>query len=243
MRRLYVIGIGAGDPDQITVQAIEALRRVEVFVVIGKSETTRELDEVRTAILEKHAPGPYRILRVPDPPRDRTPDDYRAAVQEWHERRVTRLREAFSQVEGVGGILVWGDPALYDSTIRLVDAVCERGLDFECTVIPGVSSMAALAARHGIVLHRISESVQITTGRRLRAEGLREGSTVVMLDSECSFRNVDPETFIWWGAYLGLPDETLLSGRVGVIGEHIAQLRANLRARKGWIMDIYLLQK
>ena len=34
MRRVLVIGIGAGDPEQVTVQAIKALNETDVFFVI-----------------------------------------------------------------------------------------------------------------------------------------------------------------------------------------------------------------
>lgn len=243
MRTLYVIGIGAGDPDQVTMQAIKALQEVDVFFVIGKSAEKRELVEVRTAILGEYADRPHRIVEIPDPPRDRTPDDYRSTVVDWHEQRSLLLEDAFAAYGGVGAILVWGDPALYDSTLRMVERVLDRGaLDFDYTVIPGVTSVHALAARHRTVLHRIGEPVHITTGRRLREEGLGSGSTVVMLDADCSFTAVPGDTLIWWGAYLGMPDETLFAGRVGEVGGEIVRRRAELRARKGWIMDIYLLR-
>ncbi|MEU4316365.1 precorrin-6A synthase (deacetylating) [Nocardia sp. NPDC024068] len=243
MRELYVIGIGAGDPDQVTWQAVQALRRVDVFFVIGKGEEKQQLVAVRTAILDEHRDRPYRIVEIPDPPRDRAPDDYRSTVLDWHERRSLLLEEAFAEAEGVGGILVWGDPALYDSTLRMVERILDRGAQrFEYTVIPGVTSVHALAARHRTVLHRIGEPVHITTGRRLREDGLAPGSTVVMLDADCSFTTVPADTHIWWGAYLGMPEEALIAGRVGEVGPEIARRRALLRARHGWIMDIYLLR-
>ncbi|MGW0180864.1 precorrin-6A synthase (deacetylating) [Nocardia sp. NPDC003345] len=243
MRELYVIGIGAGDPDQVTMQAVKALRRVDVFFVIGKGEEKQQLVAVRAAILAEHQDRPYRIVEIPDPPRDRAPDDYRGAVEDWHERRSLLLEEAFATTEGVGAILVWGDPALYDSTLRMVERVLARGArNFEYTVIPGVTSVHALAARHRTVLHRIGETVHITTGRRLRAEGLAPGSTVVMLDADCSFTTVPADTLIWWGAYLGMPAEALIAGTVGEVGPEIARRRALLREHHGWIMDIYLLR-
>lgn len=243
MRELYVIGIGAGDPDQVTVQAIKAMRRVDVFFVIGKGAEKQELVEVRTAILTEHVDRPYRIVEIPDPPRDRDPADYGGEVRDWHERRSLLLEEAFARTDGVGGILVWGDPSLYDSTLRMVQRVLARGtLDFDYTVIPGVTSVQALAARHRTVLHRIGEPVHITTGRRLRAEGLGDRSTVVMLDGDCAFTDLAPDTRIRWGAYLGMPDETLIAGRVGDVSAEIVRRRAELRARKGWIMDTYLLR-
>ncbi|MFE7802582.1 precorrin-6A synthase (deacetylating) [Nocardia sp. NPDC057440] len=244
MRKLYVIGIGAGDPDQVTVQAIKAMRQVEVFFVIGKGVEKQELVDVRTAILTEHLAGDYRIVEIPDPPRDRMPADYRGVVEDWHDRRSALLEEAFAQVEGVGGILVWGDPSLYDSTLRIIERVLERGaLSFDYEVIPGVTSAQALAARHRMVLHRIGEPVHITTGRRLRTEGLGPGSNLVMLDGDCAFTEVPGDhVHIWWGAYLGMPDETLIEGPLRAVESEIVRRRAELRAEKGWIMDIYLLR-
>ncbi|WP_330250458.1 precorrin-6A synthase (deacetylating) [Nocardia sp. NBC_00565] len=243
MRKLYVIGIGAGDPDQVTVQAIKAMRQVEAFFVIGKGAEKQELVDVRTAILAEHLEHPYRIVEIADPPRDRTPDDYAGVVEDWHDRRSALLEDAFAQVDGVGGILVWGDPSLYDSTLRMIERVLDRGAQsFDYEVIPGVTSVQALAARHRMVLHRIGEPVHITTGRRLREEG-PSGSTVVMLDGECSFTEVPGDDMhIWWGAYLGMPDETLIEGPLREVEQEIVERRTRLRAEKGWIMDVYLLR-
>lgn len=242
MRKLYVIGIGAGDPDQVTIQAVKAMNEVDVFFVIGKGEVKSELAELRLGILSEHMTRPYRVVEVPDPPRDRTPADYGDTVRDWHRRRAERLAEAFAEVDGVGGILVWGDPALFDSTLRMVEEILASGVTFDYTVIPGVTSVSALAARGRTVLHDIGEPVHITTGRRLRDEGLQHRATVVMLDGDCAFTTVDPETRIWWGAYLGMPDETVITGTVGEVADFIVATRADLRARKGWIMDVYLLR-
>ena len=63
-----------------------------------------------------------------------------------------------------------------------------------------------------------------------------------MLDGDCAFLDCPPATEIWWGAYLGTPDELLLAGTVADVGERIAAVRAEARNRHGWIMDIYLLR-
>ncbi|WP_227996976.1 precorrin-6A synthase (deacetylating) [Nocardia australiensis] len=245
MRKLYVIGIGAGDPDQVTVQAIKAMRQVEVFFIIGKGAEKQELVDVRTAILAEHVDGDYRVVEIADPPRDRTPTDYPGVVEDWHDRRSGLLEEAFARVDGVGAILVWGDPSLYDSTLRIVERVLARGEQtFDYEVIPGVTSTQALAAGHRTVLHRIGEPVHITTGRRLRAEGLAPGSTLVMLDADCSFTEIPgDDVHIWWGAYLGMPDETLIEGPLHEVADEIIRRRTELRTAKGWIMDIYLLRE
>ncbi|MFC5815188.1 hypothetical protein [Nonomuraea harbinensis] len=78
--------------------------------------------------------------------------------------------------------------------------------------------------------------------RRLAAEGPTANDTVVMLDAHCSFTGLDDFT-VYWGAYLGTPDEILVSGPVTEVGDRIRELRAEARARKGWIMDTYLLRR
>lgn len=246
MRELLVIGIGAGDPDQVTIQAVKAMNRADVFFVIGKGDEKQELVDLRTTILSEHMDRDYRIVDIVDPPRDRTPADYTGVVDDWHDRRAQVFEERFAAEDGVGAILVWGDPSLYDSTLRIVERVLARGnVRFEYSVIAGVTSVQSLAAQHRIVLNRIGEPVHVTTGRRLR-EGLPDGvdTAVVMLDAECSFTHVPGDDVeIWWGAYLGLPDEVLISGRLREVEDEIVRVRAELRERKGWIMDIYLIQR
>jgi len=53
----------------------------------------------------------------------------------------------------------------YDSTIRIVEIIAGSGRhQFDYEVIPGISSVQALAAKHKVPLNRISQSIEITTG-------------------------------------------------------------------------------
>ncbi|MCV7191609.1 precorrin-6A synthase (deacetylating) [Mycolicibacterium brumae] len=246
MRKIHVIGIGAGDPAQVTAQAVEALNDTDVFFAMDKGEAKSDLVELRRQICARFIADPgYRFVELADPPRERSDDadGYRRAVTDWHEARA-RVWAAAIESElpdgGVGAFLAWGDPSLYDSTLRILDRVAAR-TDIDYDVIPGVTAIQTLTARHRIPLNDLGEPVLITTGRQLREHGLR-GAAVVMLDAECSFLRCPPDTRIWWGAYLGTPHELLADGTVGADGERIATLRAEARARHGWIMDTYLLR-
>lgn len=246
-RRIHVIGIGAGDPDYVTAQAVAALNDSQVFFAMDKGATKGDLVALRRLICDRFIREPgYRFVALPDPPRDRAAPDspnYRQAVADWHAARARVWAEAIETElgpDGVGAFLAWGDPSLYDSTLRILDSVA-RQVDFQYDVIPGVTAISALTARHRIPLNDVGEPVLVTTGRQLRQQGLT-GSAVVMLDADCAFRDCPPDTRIWWGAYLGTPDELLAAGTVGEVGDKIAQLRADARARHGWIMDTYLLR-
>lgn len=250
MRQLKLIGIGAGNPDYITLQAIDALRQVDVIFVTNKREETAELAQFRWQVCERHMRDkPYRIVELEDPVRDRAPADYRSTVLAWHEQRAalyeTLLQKELADGE-CGAFLIWGDPALYDSAIRIIDQlVARRNLAFELEVIPGISAVQALAARQRIALNQLGEPVRITTGRRLKDEALEPGTNVVvMLDGEQAFQSIaDDEVEIFWGAYLGTPHEILLGGKLGELRETIKEVRARARSQHGWIMDTYLLRK
>ena len=54
MRKLLIIGIGAGDPDYITIQAINALNQVDVFFVIDKGEEKDDLVRLRKELCRKY---------------------------------------------------------------------------------------------------------------------------------------------------------------------------------------------
>jgi precorrin-6A synthase len=249
-RHIHVIGIGAGDPDYLTVQAIEALNDTQVFFAMDKGSEKGGVKSDLLAFRRQtcarfiREPG-YRFVELADPPRA-AGADYRQAVSDWHAARARVWAAAIAAElgpNGVGAFLAWGDPSLYDSTLRILEAI-ERDaaeVDISYDVIPGITAVQALTARHRIPLNEVGEPVLITTGRQLRAHGL-SGSTVVMLDADCSFRVCPAETLIWWGAYLGTPDELLVAGTVGEVGPRIAALRADARARHGWIMDTYLIR-
>lgn len=246
MRHIHVIGIGAGDPDFLTAQAVSALNATQVFFAMDKGPrrgSTDELMALRRAICDRFiTESGYRFVELVDPPRAST-GDYATNVADWHAERAriwARAIETELGPDGVGAFLAWGDPSLYDSTLRILEMVGEH-VEFDYDVIPGITAIQVLTARHRIPLNDVGEPVLITTGRRLAEQGLT-GSAVVMLDADCSFLRCPPETRIWWGAYLGTPDEVLVAGTVGEVGEQIVTVRAQCRNRHGWIMDTYLLR-
>lgn len=256
MRSVLVIGIGAGNPDHLTLQAIDAMRRAEVVFVIDKGSAKDDLTGLRTELLDRHVgPGRYRVVEAADPERDRTVDDagYREAVVDWQDRRAAIYARMIADElgpDGTGAFLVWGDPSLYDGTLRLLarirDAdVAVGGPGFDVESIPGISSVSALAAAYRLVLNRIGRPVLVTTGRRIAA-GLPADvdDIVVMLDGGAAFAELpDDDVDIYWGAYLGTADEVLVSGNLAKVKDEIVRVRAERRAAKGWIMDTYLLRR
>jgi precorrin-6A synthase len=250
MRTILVIGIGTGNPEHMTMQAISALNRADAVLVPRKGENKSDLAEVRREICRRYLTDPdTRIVEFDMPARD-AEAPYRNAVDDWHARIAEIWRALLLEhtaPDGVAALMVWGDPSLYDSTLRILARLRDaEALAFEIEVVPGITAMQALAASHAIPLNTVAGPVHITTGRRLRDEGVPAGtdSVVVMLDGGMAFRALAGEDYhIWWGAFLGTDDEIVIAGRLADVSERIAETREAARARKGWIMDTYLLRR
>ncbi|MFF7710692.1 precorrin-6A synthase (deacetylating) [Pseudomonas sp. NPDC007930] len=249
MKTLLLIGIGAGDPDYLTAQAIAALNRAEVFFLLDKGPAKQALIAFREQVCQRYidASRPYRFVEANSPERERG-GDYATRVEELNRAKQQVFEQLIEQMADgeCGAFLVWGDPALYDSTSRILGAILAEGrLAFDFEVIPGISSVQALAARHKVALNEIGQPVLITTGRRLLAQGVAaEGNTVVMLDAEDSYLSLRGQGLeIYWGAYLGTPQEILMAGLLDEVGADIQRTRLAARAEHGWIMDTYLLRR
>ncbi|MDR7087968.1 precorrin-6A synthase [Aeromicrobium panaciterrae] len=243
MRRIRVIGIGPGDPDQVTLEAIAAMHSVAYFVVAEKADDDQLL-AARQALLARHVPD-AKVIAVRDPERDRAdPADYQGAVTDWHEARAEAYERVILDHPGDVGFLVWGDPAFYDSTIRIVERILARGqVEAEWDVIPGISSLQLLAARHRIVLHEIGQPILVTTGRKLR-EAVDAGADniLVMLSARLDLDGLE-DWQIWWGANLGTEHEALVAGRIGDVLGELNESRDAVKLAAGWVMDAYLLRR
>jgi precorrin-6A synthase len=238
VRRVRVLGVGMG-PQHVTPEVAEALRSVDYVVAAQKSMDDPLLD-VRRELCAAHG---VELVAVPDPERDRdAPRDYPQAVADWHEARVAAYEQVLAERPGDVAFLVWGDPSLYDSTIRIVQALSRR-VELDYDVLPGISAPQLLAARHRIVLHEVGRPLHVTTGRLLR-EAVDAGldNIAVLLSSRLELDGLE-DWQIWWGANLGTSHEELVAGPAGEVLGDVEKARAAVKDAAGWVMDVYLLRK
>lgn len=243
MTHVHVVGLGMG-PQHLTPEGAAALAASDHVVAVRKGEHD-ELLEVRRRVAADHG---LAVVEVLDPERDRAdPADYPGAVAAWHAARADAWAAALAARGGTAAFLVWGDPSLYDSTLRVLEQVAER-TDLTWDVVPGISAPQVLAARHRVVLHEVGQPVHLTTARRL-AEDVAAGqrNLVVMLGSEATLAGLADlpgvaDWCVWWGANLGAAGERLVAGRVGDVLEELLAAREAARAEAGWVMDAFLLR-
>lgn len=245
MIQLSLIGIGTGSPGHLTRAAIAAMQDADLILIPSKGADKADLAELREALCRSVLETPPRLVRFEMPVRT-SRDGYLQGVEDWHDAIAWCWAKVIRQHAATRpALLVWGDPSLYDSTLRIAERL-GRGMALSLRVVPGITAIQALCAAHCIPLNHVAQPVLITTGRQLRDHGWPLGAEriVVMLDGECSFQGLDPHGIrIWWGAYLGMAEELLMQGDLSEMGAQIVAARAKARAAHGWIMDVYLLDR
>jgi precorrin-6A synthase len=246
VKSLTLIGIGTGNPDHVTAQGVRAINAADLILIPQKGADKADLADLRQRILDATLTNPAtRVVGFDLPVRNAANADYLAGVEEWHDAIALAWRSAMAPFAPSSNValLVWGDPSLYDSTLRIAARLNPTPL---VKVIPGISAPQVLAAAHGITLNTVGGPFLTTTGRRLRTHGWPAGAEtlIVMLDGDCAFQTLDAAGMtIWWGAYVGMTEEILDHGPLAEAGPRILRARAAARAAHGWIMDIYILRK
>ncbi|MBO9534231.1 MAG: precorrin-6A synthase (deacetylating) [Solirubrobacteraceae bacterium] len=250
-RRVLIVGLGPGDPGLLTERAKQELAAFDVLFSVTRASDGPDLSALLGELVD-HARGgsDYRTVELVDPPLEWNIKGDRGSTAEWRKARADLWEAAILEHLGAGqtGVwVIWGDPSIYESTLLVIQDILARGnASFDYEVIPGVSSAHTLAARHKIPLNHIGGPVRFTPGKALQAEmPIGADDVVVMLDDDAAFMQLDPadQISIYWGAYLGLPDEILISGQLDQVRDEIAARRAEARERKGWIVDTYLLRR
>ncbi len=217
--KLFVIGIGPGDPELLTLKAARILERVPTLCVPkGREEgASLALSIVRqavnlegTEIIEAHFP--MRKTRrgaeawmaastegktinqqsaISNPPSAMAVADEGLALA-WNvvaEQIVSRLMQGTDVA-----FITLGDPTIYSTYFYLHDAILQRLPGLAVEFIPGISSVTAAAARAGISLGLGDEKISIlpaTYAGDISAV-LAEFDTVVLMKVHSVFHVILP---------------------------------------------------
>ncbi|RJR20712.1 MAG: precorrin-2 C(20)-methyltransferase [Nitrospiraceae bacterium] len=193
--KLYVIGIGPGDPELLTLKAVRVIKESPVLCVPkGREEgSSLALSIAQKAvrldgkeIIEAHFP--MVKTRAQNLPTGQAGTEHRAQTEakevlddKWGEIAETILR-SLKQGSDVA-FLTLGDPTIYSTFFYLYDKLLELqpGLDIE--IIPGVSSINASAARANFSLGLGNESIAILPANYLDnlKDTLDQFDTVVLM--------------------------------------------------------------
>src|SRR5258708_25991646 len=143
MLKLSLIGIGCGDPEQLTLAAIRAINAADLILIPRKGPAKSDLAELRRTICAQVLRNDRtRIVEFDLPVRDSAQEDYRKGVDDWHDTVAATWSEEIAGhlgSEGRVALLIWGDPSLYDASLRI-----PRRLD----PVPTIERIAGVRAIH-----------------------------------------------------------------------------------------------
>ena len=170
---LYGIGVGPGDPEWITLQALETIQACDMLVLPAESRQMcyayRIVEPVCPEIADK------QIVCMPFP-MCKDPDALRMA----HDG-IYRQIAAYLEDGQMVGMLTIGDPSVYATYMYIHKRAIQAG--FPASMICGVPSFCAVAARLGIALTEGSEQLHVIPASYDVADSLQYGGTCVYMKS------------------------------------------------------------
>lgn len=150
---LYGIGVGPGMPEQITVQALDIIRKCELLVLPStEKENCSAYNIVRNICPEIEK----KQFLLCDFPMTRNPSLLETAQKAAAEKICDAIQNKSAAFLTIGDVTVY-------STFLYVKQLVEKN-DFEVKLINGVPSFCAVAARLGISLSEKDESIHIIPG-------------------------------------------------------------------------------
>lgn len=214
--RLIGVGVGPGDPELLTLAAVRAIRESDCILLPNeKKEECYAYKIVRQVVpeIEEKEICPMQF------PMTKDADVLRAAQERCFAKVQTRMMKGKKLV-----FLTIGDPSVYSTYHYIHRRVLAAGMS--ATMISGVPSFCAVAARLGISLADQGEEIHIIpgsyavadmidyTGTRIYMKsGKKLKQLIDMLRTELEGREQQGETLEIYGvSNCGLPDEIVMQG-------------------------------
>lgn len=217
MSRLFLVGVGPGDPELITRKAERLLREADVIAapVAAPTESSQALGIVSEFIDEKR----QRLLPLLFP---MSPD---RAVLEPHWREACRLVAHHVEQGKTVAFVVLGDPLLYATSLYLLEGMRRDYPEVPIEVVPGISSIFSAAAKAGYPLAEGTERLIVlpaTAGTSAIRAAMEEGGTLALLKVKPAFDAIMalltdyPAARLLFAQKVGMPDQVILTDRQAI---------------------------
>jgi precorrin-2/cobalt-factor-2 C20-methyltransferase len=150
--KLFCVGCGPGDPELLTVRAVNLIKNAEVIF----APTAREgKPSIALSVVEQYIDRPTKTVSLVFPMvKDRE------SLRDYWKRNTDEIASAVRSGKKVVYLTV-GDPALYSTWIYIHRELKKSHRDIEVEIVPGVASMFAIAARAKISLAEGDETVAV----------------------------------------------------------------------------------
>ncbi len=217
MSRLFLVGVGPGDPELLTRKAERVLREVDVIAapVTAPSESSQALGIVREFLDERR----QHLLPLLFP----MSSDRATLEPHWQEacRLVAERVDAGKTV----AFITLGDPLFYATSLYLLERMHQDFPEVPVEVVPGVSSISAAAAEGRFILAEGAEQMAVlpaTAGEAAIAAALQQNDTLVLLKIKPVFAGIMtlleayPDARLLLAQRVGMADQVILTDRAAI---------------------------
>lgn len=148
---LYSVGVGPGDPELMTLKAVKIIRNCQVLVLPAESkEKCVAYQIVRRAIPEIEDKTTVCLVMPMTKDKDRLEKSHREGTQ-----KVAEVLDAGKDA----AFLTLGDPTVYATSMYIHQRIA--GMGYRTSIVSGVPSFCAAAAKLGVSLGEKQEQIHI----------------------------------------------------------------------------------
>ena len=232
--RLIGVGVGPGDPEMVTLQAVRIFRESDVILVPATEASADGPGRAEQVVLAACPEVAEKIQRVPFSMAD--PRGVTQRRSEAWETSATAALEAYSQGATTVSLATIGDPSVFSTFSYLAGTVRSQQPDVVVELVPGITAMQALAATSQTPLvegKEVLALVPMTAGVDTVKAVAQVASTVVVYKSgrkagELRDALADREAIV--GTDIGLPQQTLVA--LSEVGDKLPYFATVLSAPK-----------
>ncbi|HKN19124.1 MAG TPA: precorrin-2 C(20)-methyltransferase [Dissulfurispiraceae bacterium] len=234
---LYVIGVGPGDPELLTLKAVRILRAVKcICVPKGREEgSSMALNIIKKIINmdDKEMIEAYFPMR-----KTKGSAHARELDTKWNETVETVL-SILNKGADMAFITI-GDPTIYSTFFYLYDRLLEINPLLSIEIIPGISSITASAAQAGISLGLADERIAVLPATYANDIGmvLEHFDTVILMKVHKVFDQV-----LAMLDASGLTGKALYISRTGMDDEQVVRDIGTLRGKELNYFSMVIIKK
>ncbi|MBI3466062.1 MAG: precorrin-2 C(20)-methyltransferase [Planctomycetes bacterium] len=145
--KVYLVGVGPGDPELVTRRAARVLREADTVYHPGRDEQTGFAIRIVQGLLPPHATVRAAAVEMAE-----SGNRYKTLAAELAAEARAGRRVAF---------ITEGDPLLYSTASRVLEILKANWPDVPVEIVPGVTSLTAVAAAAGQSLVQSAETLVV----------------------------------------------------------------------------------
>ena len=196
----YAIGVGPGDPELLTLKAINKIKSADIIACPAKDGKPGIAYQIVLKAIQEIENKECLLLDFPM---------RKDKLEEAHDKATGQIKEKLENGKNVA-LLTLGDPCIYSTAFYVIERIKKEGYLIE--IISGVSSFCVASAKLLQPLALGEEELLITTGEYKNTSGtnviMKAGSKLSTLKKEIA--ESGREAYLIEN--LGMENETIING-------------------------------